>query len=116
MARIETVFRHLLAAAREQMALARANAEDASRLRALGICVRSTLDRLDRVAVLIVVRMAPKYGRAPQHAIAVELDMLHGSADPLLARVPLSGEIAVRRFATRLTALDPLSPFRSRSE
>ena len=52
MSGIETVFRRLLAAAREQMtALVRVRAGDASRLCALGACLRSTIERLASAAL-----------------------------------------------------------------
>jgi uncharacterized protein YjbI with pentapeptide repeats len=117
MSEIETVFRRLLAAAREQMtALVRASTGDASRVRALGACLGSTIERLDRAGVLIVVQVASDYDPALQQAVIAELDALHGHADPLLACIRPPGAIDVRRFAANLTTLDPLAPFRSGPE
>jgi uncharacterized protein YjbI with pentapeptide repeats len=110
---IETVFDCLLLAALEQTATLEERIRDPARSRALGTCLRRTIDRLDRVAVLSVVRAPAGWNVVPQRSIAAKLDALHGRADPLLARLRLDGEIGARRFATHLAGLDPLAPFRS---
>jgi uncharacterized protein YjbI with pentapeptide repeats len=112
MSRMETVFERLLIAAQEQTTALEESVSDPVRSLALGACLRHTLDRLDRVAVLIVVRAAAGR-RVSQKSITAKLDALHGRAKPLLTRVRQEGEIEARRFATRLTGLDPLALFRS---
>lgn len=113
MSRIETVFERLLVAVHEQTAALEACIHDPGRSRALGACLRDTMDRLDRVAVLIVVRAAPGWNVTPQRSIVAKLDALHGRAEPLLAHVRHGAESETRRFATRLAALDPLASVRS---
>jgi uncharacterized protein YjbI with pentapeptide repeats len=111
MSRAETIFERALVAAQEQAAAVEESISDPVRSRALGACLRHTLDRLDRLAVLIVVRAAP--GRSVQRSIAAKLDALHGRAEALLAGVQNDAEIEPRRFATRLAATGPLASVRS---
>jgi hypothetical protein len=110
---IETVFERLLVAVQEQTAALEACIHDPMCSRALGTCLLHTMDRLDRVAVLIVVRSVPGRNGLPQRSIAAKLDALHGRAEPLLAYVRHGPEIETRRFATQLAALDPLASVRS---
>jgi uncharacterized protein YjbI with pentapeptide repeats len=113
MNRIETVFERLLVAAQEQTAALEESLSDPARARARGACLRHTIDRLDRVAVLTVVRAAAGWNPTPQRSIAAKLDALHGRVEPLLAHVRMEGEIEARRFATRISGLDPLALFRA---
>ena len=106
-------FERLLVAMLEQTAALEGCIRDPARSRALGACLRRAIDRLDRVAVLIVVRAAPGRSVALQRSIAAKLDALHGRAEALLAGVQHGAEIETRRFATRLAALDPLASVRS---
>jgi uncharacterized protein YjbI with pentapeptide repeats len=112
MSDIETVFECLLVAVQEQVTALEACIHDPARSRALGACLRHTIARLDRVAVLIVVRGAPDRKATPRRSIMAKLDALHGRARPLLACVRHGAEIEARRFATRLSALDPLASVR----
>src|SRR5262245_45241014 len=80
MSHIETVFERLLVAAEKQTTALVESIGDPARSRVLGACLRRTIDRLERVAVLIVVRAAPRWNAAPQRAIAVKLDALHDRA------------------------------------
>ena len=114
MSRIEIVFERLLVAVMKQTAALEGCIRDPAHSRALGACLRRAIDRLDRVAVLIVVRAAP--GRIVLRSIAAKLDALHGRAEALLAGVQNDAEIETRRFATRLAALDPLASVRSRPD
>lgn len=118
--KLMAMFEHLLTVARKQVkALEQTSTEKAleqtntSRVRAL----TQVLDRLDRLGVLIVVYTAPQtaftWDVASQRWLAEQLDTLHGRAEPLLARVLPENAIKVPRFATRLSALDPLALFRS---
>jgi hypothetical protein len=100
-------FERLLVAMLEQTAALEGCIRDPARSRALGACLRRAIDRLDRVAVLIVVRAAPAL--SVQRSIAAKLDALHGRAEALLAGVQNDAEVETRRFATRLAALDPLA-------
>lgn len=115
----DVLFGHLLTEARKQVkALEQTSTANTSRVCAL----TQALDRLDRLAVLIVVyKTAP--ATAPETArtwnvtwqrwLADQLDTLHGRAEPLLARVLPENAIRIPRFASRLSALDPLASFRA---
>jgi uncharacterized protein YjbI with pentapeptide repeats len=115
MSRIETIFERLLVEAQEQTAALETRVSDPVRSRSLAACLRRTIDRLDRAAVLIVVR-APAWNGAPRRSMMAKLAALHGRAEPLLARVWHGAEIEARRFATRLAASDPLGPFQAGSD
>lgn len=108
------VFEEQLAAADEQVAaLARAlERGQRSASIAMAACLRSTIDRLERAAVLIVMARAeaPGRGRAAVAAVAA----IHGRARSLLsrARPARGGAIEVRRFAAR-SGWEPLARYRS---
>jgi uncharacterized protein YjbI with pentapeptide repeats len=118
--RLKAGFVHLLAEAHRQVkALEQTITSEMSRVRTLAGLAQA-LDRLDRLAVLLVVyTTAPTTATAPtwdvtwQRWLADQLDALHGRAVPLLARGLPEGAIKVPRFATRLSALDPLASFRT---
>ena len=112
MSRIELVFERLHVAVQEQMA-ALESCPDPARWPVLGAYLRCTIDRLDRVAVLIVVRATRGRSLVSQRSIAAKLDALHGRAEALLAGIQHGDDMETRRFATRLAALDPLASARS---
>jgi uncharacterized protein YjbI with pentapeptide repeats len=111
-------FERLLDSAHRQVtALDQASASDPARSGALGTRLWRVIERVDRIASLLVVQTAGAHAMrswpmARQRWLADKLDALHGSAEPLLARVLPENAITARRFATRLSLLDPLTRFR----
>jgi uncharacterized protein YjbI with pentapeptide repeats len=117
MSRIMTAFERLLDAAHAQATVLE-RAPDPTLMRALGAHLSRTIERIDRFAVLLVVQTSSKqpsrtWDMACQRWLADRLDDLHGRTEPLLRRVPPEGELRAQRFATRLSARDPLARFRA---
>jgi uncharacterized protein YjbI with pentapeptide repeats len=111
-------FERLLDAANEQVtALDRASTSDPARAGARAGHVWRVVERVDRFASLLVVetagaQAARSWTVARQRWLASKLDELHGRAEPLLERLLPKNTIMARRFATRLSLLDPLARFR----
>ena len=109
--RLKTVLGHLLAETDKQLtAIDQASTSNLAHVRTLGANLWQAIDRLERWTVLVIVlTTACVWDLIWQRSFADHLDALYCRAKRLLAGVFPDDEPKALRFATRLSALDPLA-------
>ncbi|HWO21290.1 MAG TPA: pentapeptide repeat-containing protein [Kofleriaceae bacterium] len=114
--RLKATLGQLLADAHEQLtAFDQVSTSDLAHLLSLGANLWQAIERLDRLAILVIVYTTTSSGWDVtwQRWLVDQLVVLHDRAGRLLPRVSLADELQSRRLATRVSALDPLALYRN---